>query len=398
MALRAYREYGRYLVELMRLPVDDARARSALARPATWTPTRSSGCGAKRRGGGPDPRGRRTSATTRRSPRASPTTACRSASSPTTRRSPSCSSCSASSASRGASSSSRGATCARSSGCCRRREMLALLDRLGLPQRRHPGPAVRGVDDAARPGRRRWPPRPVARSCRSRSGASRRSRLRGHAGRRRSTSPPDDPAELQRATQAMADALAATIAAAPEQWYSFKPIWPAERRRGRGPRAAGRRHAGGPIRPGTAAAACRATRPTARTRAVARVTLRTRVLIAASVAGLPSAGGPADRSWPTSPARSGTALAPSRAAQARRNLARVCRGARRERRGSAAARAAAHDPTGARAPGPRCLPAPGALLPRGGADAGAARRRPRRPAASSRRPRSSTRRSPAAGP
>ncbi len=38
---------------------------------------------------------------------------------------------------------------------------------------------------------------------------------------------PDDPAELQRASQAMADALAATIGAAPEQWYSFKPIWPA---------------------------------------------------------------------------------------------------------------------------------------------------------------------------
>jgi KDO2-lipid IV(A) lauroyltransferase len=35
------------------------------------------------------------------------------------------------------------------------------------------------------------------------------------------------PAELYRATQAMADALAATIAAAPDQWYSFKPIWPA---------------------------------------------------------------------------------------------------------------------------------------------------------------------------
>ncbi len=38
--------------------------------------------------------------------------------------------------------------------------------------------------------------------------------------------PPDDPAALQRATQAMADALAATIGSAPEQWYSFKPIWP----------------------------------------------------------------------------------------------------------------------------------------------------------------------------
>ena len=38
--------------------------------------------------------------------------------------------------------------------------------------------------------------------------------------------PPGDPAALQRATQAMADALAATIRSAPEQWYSFKPIWP----------------------------------------------------------------------------------------------------------------------------------------------------------------------------
>jgi KDO2-lipid IV(A) lauroyltransferase len=35
-----------------------------------------------------------------------------------------------------------------------------------------------------------------------------------------------EPADLARATQALADALAETIAAAPEQWYSFKPIWP----------------------------------------------------------------------------------------------------------------------------------------------------------------------------
>ncbi|HEX7471970.1 MAG TPA: hypothetical protein VF323_02720 [Candidatus Limnocylindrales bacterium] len=34
------------------------------------------------------------------------------------------------------------------------------------------------------------------------------------------------PAELQRATQAMADSLQRAIAAAPEQWYSFKPMWP----------------------------------------------------------------------------------------------------------------------------------------------------------------------------
>ncbi len=37
---------------------------------------------------------------------------------------------------------------------------------------------------------------------------------------------PNDPADLQRATQAIADAVALTIRPAPEQWYSFKPIWP----------------------------------------------------------------------------------------------------------------------------------------------------------------------------
>jgi lauroyl/myristoyl acyltransferase len=35
-----------------------------------------------------------------------------------------------------------------------------------------------------------------------------------------------DEGEIRRATQAIADALGATIAAAPEQWYSFKPMWP----------------------------------------------------------------------------------------------------------------------------------------------------------------------------
>jgi KDO2-lipid IV(A) lauroyltransferase len=38
--------------------------------------------------------------------------------------------------------------------------------------------------------------------------------------------PSGGPADIQRATQQMADALATTIGAAPEQWYSFKPIWP----------------------------------------------------------------------------------------------------------------------------------------------------------------------------
>jgi KDO2-lipid IV(A) lauroyltransferase len=37
----------------------------------------------------------------------------------------------------------------------------------------------------------------------------------------------NDPAELQRVTQLVADALEANVALAPEQWYSFKPMWPA---------------------------------------------------------------------------------------------------------------------------------------------------------------------------
>lgn len=40
------------------------------------------------------------------------------------------------------------------------------------------------------------------------------------------TVPSSDPADLQAATQRIADALEETIAAAPHQWYSFKPMWP----------------------------------------------------------------------------------------------------------------------------------------------------------------------------
>lgn len=36
----------------------------------------------------------------------------------------------------------------------------------------------------------------------------------------------DSPAELLRSTQAIADALERMIAVAPEQWYTFKPVWP----------------------------------------------------------------------------------------------------------------------------------------------------------------------------
>ncbi len=35
-----------------------------------------------------------------------------------------------------------------------------------------------------------------------------------------------DPATIQRATQRIADAIEDMISVAPEQWYSFKPVWP----------------------------------------------------------------------------------------------------------------------------------------------------------------------------
>ena len=40
------------------------------------------------------------------------------------------------------------------------------------------------------------------------------------------TVPSSRPADLQRATQRIANALEETVAAAPHQWYSFKPMWP----------------------------------------------------------------------------------------------------------------------------------------------------------------------------
>jgi KDO2-lipid IV(A) lauroyltransferase len=39
--------------------------------------------------------------------------------------------------------------------------------------------------------------------------------------------PSSSPADLLAATQRIADSLAAAIAAVPDQWYSFKPMWPA---------------------------------------------------------------------------------------------------------------------------------------------------------------------------
>jgi lauroyl/myristoyl acyltransferase len=42
------------------------------------------------------------------------------------------------------------------------------------------------------------------------------------------TVPSSDPAELQRATQRIAGALETIVGSAPTQWYSFKPLWPTD--------------------------------------------------------------------------------------------------------------------------------------------------------------------------
>ena len=73
--------------------------------------------------------------------------------------------------------------------------------------------------------RPRWRPRPARRCCRSPAGATGDDRFvaRGlpfvHCA---ST----EPAEIYRATQAVADALAEVIAEDPGQWYMFRPVWP----------------------------------------------------------------------------------------------------------------------------------------------------------------------------
>ena len=46
------------------------------------------------------------------------------------------------------------------------------------------------------------------------------------------TVPTSSPADLQRATQRIADFLEQAVGAAPHQWYSFKPMWPADEAEG----------------------------------------------------------------------------------------------------------------------------------------------------------------------
>ena len=97
--------------------------------------------------------------------------------------------------------------------------------RLGLPPGGHPGPPLRRLDDAPGRDRPRWPGRPGRRSSRSSpdgcptAGSMPRSTARSTC---RRPSPPTSCGRRRRSPTRSSG----VIAAAPDQWYSFKPMWP----------------------------------------------------------------------------------------------------------------------------------------------------------------------------
>ena len=90
-----------------------------------------------------------------------------------------------------------------------------------------PGPPVRRLDDAAGRARRRSPRRPAARSCR-RDPALRRRPFHVDLRDRRSWSPSVDARRRPARDPGRSPTPSRRRSrAAPEQWYSFKPMWPA---------------------------------------------------------------------------------------------------------------------------------------------------------------------------
>ena len=158
----------------------------------------------------------------------------------------------------------------------------------------------------------------------------------------RSASPSTEPAEIARATQALATALEASIREAPEQWCVFKPMWPddpaAEAAAGRTRRAGagdGGPHEDAPddrrSRRIVRDAAHPRSAPAPPSRRGLGAVLRH---LPASVVGVP--GDAVGELW--------YRVAPGRAAVARGNLAQVAGWLAAEGRGNARARAAATDP------------------------------------------------------
>ena len=170
VALARVRGYGRYLVELMRLP--RCRPRSSPRSCRTSTPTRSGASGARRRRRRADPRGRARRQQRGRRGGDRPPRACRSASSPTTPSFPELFEIlRRQREALGRQDHRRGATCARSSACCAAARCSACSSTgATAPTASRSACSARGR--RCPPGRRRSPPRPARDPAGRRSGAS----------------------------------------------------------------------------------------------------------------------------------------------------------------------------------------------------------------------------------
>ena len=270
---------------------------------------------------------------------------------------------------------------------------------LGLPAGRHPGQDVRRLDDSARrpgaagrPARLHHPALPRSTACPtgafrgSAAGADpRRLRLPGRAG---PGHPEDRAAHLER-----------FIAPAPEQWYIFKPIWPAtaEEAAELEPRATTRCWPGAPeVGRGRSAAARTAARvwptrgrlhpgrpkaPPSGDEATGRSPAASTDRLTAAVGGRGHGADPSPAGAPLWlahrqrwPGCIGYALGGARRDQARRNLRRVVRVDGRARRRCGELPARGHGSASARGPRPLGLPPQRPLLPRAGAGAALQRR------------------------
>ena len=226
-----YASYAEFALELMRLPSRPVDEPLTLVQGApdhgidSFIALWKEHAGSRQ---GPHHRVRATSAASRSSPRPARSGASRPTASPTTPRTRSCSHGSRKCARAAACRSSRGATCARSSARCGKPAVLGLVVDWGYRPEDVPvplfgewttlpaGPATLAAKTGASivpvVNRRRPTARTSARtSIRSRSPTARRR-------------------EIRRATQPIADALEEMVRVQPEQWFTFKPMWPTQRR------------------------------------------------------------------------------------------------------------------------------------------------------------------------
>ena len=207
--------------------------------------------------------------------------------------------------------SSRGATCGRSSACCGGARCSACSS-TGATAATASRSSCSAPGRRCRPDRRRSPPRPASRilpvAIRRQPDGTLRRRAGGDPIDVASSDPPSSSGRPRRSPTRWPT----SIAAAPEQWYSFKPIWPATAAESGRPRAARAGDAGRPAGPGPAGSPRDAGRPeSAPSGGGRRVTVRGRGPARGVVAGLPPARGPAPPARRPRAATSGTGWRPS---------------------------------------------------------------------------------------